>query len=123
MAQSVWARPRITPPPQPPPPPPPTIVSFAPVVPVAIGPPRATFIPHYDPSRIFKDIKVVSDMRQSGTERGEVQAGDGEMLGPIDSGGIAPPQIVKPVDAEKKPGLTGTQMALLAGAAFLIFGG
>lgn len=59
---------------------------------------RETFIPHYDPSRIFKNIKVVTDLRQQGTERGEIQAGDNGTLGPgsIDPSQITSVKVVKP---------------------------
>lgn len=81
-------------------------------------------IPYYDPSRIFKDIKVVADMRQQGTERGEVQTGDNGILGPgsSDASQIAPPQTGLPA----APGTVGKNNLVpiaLAIGAFLLFGG
>lgn len=67
-----------------------TIAVAKPLPPVvAVVPPQPTFIPYYDPSRIIKNIRVVADLRQQGTERGEVQTGDNGTLGP---GSIAPPR-------------------------------
>ena len=116
--------------PPPPPPPPPsiprtiarTITATAPVVQTIRGGP--TYISHYDPSRVIKGIKVVQDLRQSGTERGESQTGDDGYLGPTDTDGrIAPPRTGLP----GAPGAPGEKnalipLALLAGA-FLLFGG
>lgn len=107
--RGAWATP-ITPPPAPP------AVSVAPVTTPQVI--RATTIPYYDPSRIFKDIKVVSDLRQSGTERGEVQTGDDGFLGP---GSIDPQEglpTVTPVTA--KNNLVPIALAI---AAFLLLGG
>lgn len=92
-----------------------------PVVTVMDARGRPTVIPYYDPSRIFKDIKVVADMRQQGTERGETQTGDNGTLGP---GGIAPPRIALP-GAPGTPGAPGKNalIPLALVAAFLLFGG
>lgn len=111
---SAWVRPRVYSPPAPPPPPPPTV---APVAAQTVIP-QATFIPSYDPARIFKDIKVVADLRQSGEERGEVQSGDNGTLGP---GSIAPPQTGLPTAAPVAK--TNLAPILLAIAAFVILGG
>ena len=89
---------------------------------IARGAP-VTNIPVYDPSRIFKDIKVVKDLRQSGTERGETQTGDGGMLGP---GSIGFESRYKTPGAPAKKGalgLTPLQMGMIAAGAFLLFGG
>lgn len=112
--RGAWATPiRVYTPPAPP-------LTTTPVAPVVTQQaPRPTSIPFYDPSRIFKDIKVVSDLRQSGTERGEVQTGDDGFLGP---GSIAPPQEGLPIVTVKsaQPNLVPIALAI---AAFLLFGG
>ena len=83
----------------------------------------ATVIPHYDPSRVFEDIRVVKDLRQSGTERGESQTGDGGMLGP-GSIGFESRYRTPGAPAEKGAlGLTPLQMGLLGVAGFLLLGG
>jgi len=83
--------------------------------------PGGAVITPYDPSRIFKDIKVVKDLRQSGTERGETQTGDGGMLGP---GGLPNRYRTPGAPAEKGAlGLTPLQMGLLTVAGFLLLGG
>lgn len=118
-AGGMWA-PRVYTPPAPPPPPPPTIIyTSAPPVATRTILPRATSIPVYDQSRIFKDIKLVADLRQTGAERGEVQTGDNGTLGP---GSIAPPLTVKPTAAPvtEKNNLVPIAIAI---AAFLILGG
>ena len=114
-------RPRLTPVP----------VAVAPVsvatpkISVGLVDPQKTFIPYYDPSRIFKDIKVVTDLRQSGAERGEVQTGDNGILSPseapsgaIVAGGGVPGQPVTPAIADNK-----LIPIALAVAAFVLFGG
>ena len=81
-------------------------------------------IPHYDPSRIFKDIAVVKDLRQSGTERGETQTGDGGMLGPGSIGFESRYRTpAAPGTAKGAFGLTPLQMGLLGVAGFLLLGG
>lgn len=83
------------------------------------------FISYYDPSRVMDvdRMRVVKDLRQSGTERGETQTGDSGMLGP-GSGDVAPPSTAR--GAPGAPGAPG-QLPLvpiaLAVAAFLLFGG
>jgi len=82
-----------------------------------------TVIPHYDPSRIFKDIKVVKDLRQNGAARGETQTGDRGMLGP---GGVGFESRYKTPEAPAEKGalgLTPLQMGLLGVAGFLLLGG
>jgi len=79
--------------------------------------PRSTSIPYYSDSRIFKDIKVVSDLRQSGSERGETQTGDSGHLGPV-----APPKHIlksSPQTVDNKKLIP----VALAIAAFLLFKG
>jgi hypothetical protein len=74
-----------------------------------------TFIPYYGAERIFKDIKVVTDLRQSGTERGEVQTGGDAMLGPGDTMKV-PTKIAAPQQNNLVP-------IALAIAAFVFLGG
>ena len=81
---------------------------------------QATNIPYYDSSRIIKDIKVVKDMRQSGTERGETQTGDDGFLGPGSGGRVAPPSAGTPVAVDVKNKWL-VPAALVA--AFFLFGG
>jgi hypothetical protein len=78
-----------------------------------------TFIPYYDPSRIFENIQVVKDLRQSGTERGETQTGDNGILGP---GSVAPPGTGAP-GAPGAPGKDNLVPIALVVAAFILFGG
>lgn len=107
---SAWGR-RATPPAP--------VAKAAPVAAARVAPVRATSIAYYDPSRVIKNIKIVKDLRQSGTERGETQTGDDSILGPES---IAPPQTGKP----GKPGTPGKNNLVpiaLAVAAFLILGG
>lgn len=84
------------------------------------APPRAAFTSYYDPSRIvdLDKLKVVSDLRTEGAERGEVQSGDDGSLGPGSSSGafVAPPQS-SPMIAEKK---SIAPIALAALAYFLL---
>ena len=83
---------------------------------------RATVIPYYDPSRVIKDIKVVADLRQSGTERGETQTGDNGTLGPES---IAPPRTETsgtPIGVELTEKNNFVPIAL-AVAAFILLGG
>jgi len=106
---SAWGR-RATPPAP--------VAKAAPVAAARVAPVRATST-YYDPSRVIKNIKIVKDLRQSGTERGETQTGDDSILGPES---IAPPQTGKP----GKPGTPGKNNLVpiaLAVAAFLILGG
>jgi len=94
-------------------------VAPAPIqVPIKAAIPKASRVAYYDPSRIIKDIKVVKDLRQSGTERGETQSGDSGTLGP---GSIVPP-VTKTPAAPKAPGNNLLPLALAVGAFFL-FGG
>lgn len=97
--------------------PPPRVAS-----PVAARPQvtRATSIPYYSQSRIFKDIKVVKDMRQSGTERGETQSGDSGTLGP---GSIAPPQTGVATNGKLVAPQNNLIPLALAAAAFILFRG
>lgn len=95
-------------------------------VPTSYLPPglRADFISHYDPSRVMDidQMRVVKDLRQSGTERGETQTGDSGMLGP--GGGVAPPGTA--AGARGAPGAPGELPLVpiaLAVAAFILFGG
>ncbi len=90
---------------------------------IASGGGKATILPHYDPSRIFKDIKVVKDLRQNGAARGETQTGDRGMLGP---GGVGFESRYKTPGAPTEKGalgLTPLQMGLLGVAGFLLLGG
>ena len=95
------------------------------VTPKPAPPPKPRMIPFYDQSRIVprEQLTVVTDMRQTGAERGEVQEGDSGTLGP----GSAPGPFVTPVKSEPlqmpEKKLSGTQLALLALAGYLVFGG
>ena len=115
--RGAWATPiRVYTPPQPPLQQEVTIMPIPQQGPIVHLP---TSIPYYDQSRIFKDIKVVADMRQSGTERGEMQTGDDGYLGP---GSVAPPVTIMPVKLEM-PEKNPLVPIALAIAAFFIFGG
>ena len=96
----------------------------APVAPVDPMQVRATSIPYYDPSRVIKYVKIVQDMRQQGTERGEVQTGDNETLGPgSNDGQIAPPRTNGGVS---RPPVTEKNVLIpiaLAIGAFILLGG
>lgn len=96
-----------------------------PVIPTPrVGQPSG--MPTYDPSRIIPraHLKVVKDLRQNGVERGEVQTGDGGVLGPGSrQGSFATRTQALPTTPSKAGGLTPLQMGLLAVAAFLAFGG
>ena len=113
----------------PPPPPPPPLSPAAALFPAPRVSTPQPFISYYSPTRIFEDIKVVADLRQNGFERGETQTGDDGALGPLEDenhygdDSISPPQPRGKVSMAPAPKMTGLQMALLAGAAFLLFGG
>ncbi len=111
-----------------PPPSPPRLFDRGGVpVPTSLLPPglRQDFSSYYDPSRVMDidQMRVVKDLRQSGTERGETQTATGGFLGP-GSGDVAPPGTA--TGARGAPGAPG-QLPLvpiaLAVAAFLLFGG
>ena len=83
--------------------------------------PRATYITHYDPSRVIDidKLKVVSDLRTEGSERGETQTGDSGITGPGSYNGVfMPPPQVAPTP---KPKNELAPLAMLAGLAYLLF--
>ena len=81
-------------------------------------PVRPTSIPYYDPGRIFENIRVVQDLRQQGTERGEIQDDDDALLGPV---AVPRPNdvIVGPPKAPAKNPLIPIALAI---AAFVLLG-
>lgn len=94
-----------------------------PSIPAAGGSPGGgrESIPYYDPSRVvdLDKLKVVDDMRQQGTERGETQTGDNGVLGP--QGNIAPGSgiPIKQLPGQTKSNNNVLWLALIAGALLL----
>lgn len=104
---------------------PPAPQSGTPIIYAGTG--RPDFKTFYDESRIIDrdKLKLVSDMRTEGSERGETQSGDNGTLGPDSNGGAfmhmsRDPAYIPDVIPPKK--LTGEQIAFLAIASYLIFG-
>jgi len=97
------------------------------VVPRSVVAPRGDFIPYYNPARIvdLDRLKVVSDMRQSGSERGETQTGDDGVLSPSESrsGTIAAPGSSPGKTSKVSTEKNNLFPVALAVAAYILFGG